>query len=368
MSDIREALSQAFDGAETEPEQAAEPRQEAQSVVPDAAAVPAESAPTLADRPAETTTEGRDASGRFAAKAKATEAAKVAPAATEPTKAATAEATTAPPPAPDAVRAPQSWTPAARERFAALPPEVRQEVMRREKDMTVALQESAGARKFASEFQQVVAPFEGMLRAEGAEPLKAVGELLKTAAALRTAPPAHKAQLVAQLVKSYGIPIDALDAALSGQAIPQGQGQQQGQYFDPRVDQLFSSLEEAKSRRSQAEQRGYRAEVETLAAKSEFFEDVRETVAEVLEVNARRGVAMTLEQAYNRAVQMHPEISEVLRQREGAKSAANAQASTQRARDAASSVRSQPSGPQSAAKPEGLRAELEAAMAAHSVR
>lgn len=371
MSEIREALSAAFEQAESaEQAEVASPvvpieRQDSpvdrQDAAPDARQ---ESAPTLADKPA---TEGRDEKGRFAAKAKAEAAALNAggPATVKPDAVNNPTAAAAPAHA-DSIKAPQSWKPDAREKWAALPPEVQREVARREKDTATVLQEASSAKKWATDFQQAVAPYEAMIRAEGSDPIRAAANLFQTAAALRTAPPAHKAQLVAQMVRAYGIPIDALDAALTGQ--PQQGGQQQGQYQDPRVDQLLRSIEQARNQRSQSVQSQAQQEAESFAAKSEFFEDVREDVADLLEMAARRGVALTLDAAYNRAVQMNPEASKVLRQREEAKSATTAHAATQQARNASSSVRNQPAGPQSAAKPNGIRGALEAAFTAHSGR
>jgi hypothetical protein len=226
------------------------------------------------------------------------------------------------------------------------------------------MEESSESRKFHGEFQRAIAPYEGMMRAEGAEPLKAVASLLQTAAALRTASPAHKAQLVASMVRTFSIPIDALDAALVGEAPAQGQGQAGG-YRDPRVDQLFSQLQEANQRRSGALSQSAAAEVQAFEDK-EFFDDVREDVADILEMSAKRNVAMSLEQAYSRAVRMHPEISQVLQQREAAKAAGTAQAATQQARRAASSVKGSPSGVAANGKaPNGLREELEASWDAH---
>jgi hypothetical protein len=75
------------------------------------------------------------------------------------------------------------------------------------------------------------------------------------------------------------------------------------------------------------------AAVQEFSAKAEFLDDVREDMADLLEGAARRGVALTMEEAYDRACHMNPDIRRVLQQRE---SAANvgAQTSTQRAKAA----------------------------------
>jgi hypothetical protein len=258
------------------------------------------------------------------------------------------------PATPEAVRAPQSWKATTRELWGQVPAPVQAEIHRREREIASALQETAESRRVHAAFQQAVAPYEGMIRAEGGEPIRAVQSLLQTAAALRTAPPVHKAQLVAQLVKTFGVPIDALDAALSGQAPQQGQaGMAPGGYQDPRVDQLLAQISQANAQRSAALQAEVQAEVSSF--QPEFLDDVRDEMADILQVAAARGVKLSLEDAYNRAVLIHPEISQVLEQRKAASKAANASASMQRAKAAGSSVRSHPAGANGAPQPQSMR-------------
>ena len=368
MGTIQESLSAAVDKLESgaaAPEPAAVAVEESVSAPVDAA--PEVEAAT--ETAATTSARARDESGRFAPKTKAAPA----PTTTETpatVKPAVTTATAAPQPAvatatEPAIKAPQSWKPLAREKWASIPAEVQAEVARREREVTTTLQEVAKTRKEHAEFAQTVAPYMGMIQAESSTPIQAVANLLQTAAALRTAPPAHKAQLVAQLVKQFGVPIDALDAALSGQAMPQGQAQQQ--YRPP--EDTAKIVEQVIAKRLEAVQAS-RAEKElsTFADSHEFFADVREDMADLIEVASRRNVAMTPEQAYTRAIALHPEIGDVLKQRDSAKASATAQATTQRAKAAASSVKSSPAAGGNAAQPRGIREQLEAAAATLSGR
>ena len=310
--------------------------------------------------------DGRDEKGRFAAK-------KVdSPVATQPV----APTSTATPPPAQATqsatefRAPTSWKVGARERWAQLPPEVQSEVTRREREISTTLDQTAEARRFYGQFREAVGPFEGVLRAEGLEPLRAVQSLVQTYAGLRTAPIPHRAQLLAQLIKSSGVPYDVLDSTLAGEAPPPGQAQT---FQDPRVDQLMAQLNQAAQQRQQVMQQRSASEVSKFGESREFFEDVRETMADLLEVAAKRGVELTLEDAYNAAIAspLHRDIAAAVKAREAASARGNAQASTARAKVAASSVRSQPAGagpngaPQRPLMPhEERRADLEAALAA----
>lgn len=263
----------------------------------------------------------RDEQGRFAKNQKTDSGEHGAP--SGKVRAPAVEA--APSPAPTAApvsqppqeKAPQSWKPLAREYWGKLPPEVRQEVMRREGDIQRTLQETAEARKFQEEASKVIGPYEAMIRAEGSDPVRAVGALLATAAALRTAPPSHKANLVAQMVRHYGVDVQMLDQALAGVQFS-AQSPQQSQFKDPRVDQILQRIESAEQARVQREYESAKEEIEDFGKGKDFFEDVRTTMADVLDIAERQGQTLTLDDAYQRAVAMHPDISKLVAQREAA--------------------------------------------------
>lgn len=271
-----------------------------------------------------------------------------------------------------ALKAPQSWKPAAREKWASLPPEVQADAVRREREIEAAQRTAGEATKGYAEFQRTVAPFEAMIRAEGSTPMQAVESLLRTSVALRTAPPGHKAQMIAATVRKYGIPIEALDAALAGQPMPQGQ-QGQGQPFrDPRVDEMIARAKQEQGSRDQRMVREATANVDAFASSHEFFSDVLPDFEMIYEAMARRNpdVEPDFETVYSRAVAMNPELGAIVSQRKAAESAATSQGATQRARLAASSVKSRPTVTASSAdtRTRDLRSDIEAAMEEVSAR
>lgn len=336
--------------------------------------VPAEAAP---EAPAEAVVEStetkagkaRDEAGRFA-KAKADAAAKPPVVETAKTPVSAPGEVTPPKPAevPSAFRPPQAWKPAAREDWAKVPPVVQEEINRREREVAVSMQQSAAVRQQWGQFEQVVSPYVGMIQAEGGDVMGAIANLLQTSAALRTAPIPHRAQMIADIVRQFGVPIEALDAALSGQSPPQGQ--QQAQQFDPRalVSQAKQEMmRELQQQRAQSAGNKASQDIETFGQSKDFFEDLREDMADLLEVATKRGLQLSLEDAYNRAALLNPDVSKVLEQRKAASQANAQQASTQRAKAAASSVRSQPSGV-SAPQSDDIGSHLEAAWAKASGR
>jgi len=319
--------------------------------------------PTIGDTQEQSDQRARDEKGRFAAK---TGEAPPKEAAKEPVKVALksgAPPSTEPPPITEPVvpqvKAPASWKPTAREGWAKVPADIQQEVIRRERETAMALQESSEARQGFSKFREITTPYETLFRSEGVDAMTGIANMMQTTAMLATGPAPMRAQIVASLIKTYGVDIATLDAILSGQQAPQQAPQQyQPQPMrDPRLDSL---LEQAQQRTQQKAA----AQLEAVSAQ-EFFEDVREDMADILEVASKRGFQMSAQDAYNRAILLHPEVSKVVEQR---KAAANPGGSTQRARDAASSIRGSPTAGPPAPSGGSLKDDLEAAWDRASAR
>jgi hypothetical protein len=237
------------------------------------------------------------------------------------------------PEAPVKAKPPASWKPLAREGWDKVPPDIQQEVIRRERETAMALQETAEARQTHQQFQKAIGPYEHLFRSEGVDPMTGINNLMRTTAMLATGPQQTRAQIVAGIIKTYGVDIATLDALLSGQAPQQAPQQQapQGPIRDPRLDAILQQAEERT--RQQATQQLQAIEGE------EFFEDVRMDMADILDLASKRGFQMSAQDAYNKAVALHPEVSRIVEQR---RAAANQNGSTQRARVAASSVRGNP--------------------------
>ena len=352
-SDLRSDLVAAMEQAEATPTQN---DNETSAPPPD---LPAD------EKPVEEAKDGRvrDESGRFA---KSTEKVTPPPVAKEPAKVAVSVPEAPAKPAPEVYKPPASFKATAREEWGKVPPAVQQEVLRRERETAIALEQSAEARQGYQKFREVVAPFEPMLRAQGVEATVAVQNLLQTAAALATSPVAQRANIIAGLIKTY-LPgrdsLEVLDSTLAGVIGGQpAQNMQAPQYqTDPRIDEIYNTIQQAKQMKAQTIEQQALEGVRGVQDQ-EFFEDVRFIMADLLEVAGNQDIALSPMEAYNRAVALHPEVSKVMEQRSAAKLAANPSGSMSRARAAASSVRGSPAtAPTSAVQPDDLRSVLEAA-------
>lgn len=260
------------------------------------------------------------------------------------------------------LKAPQSWTPQAREKWAGVDPEIKAEIHRRESEAGRVIQSAAQQRQFVDAFERLMQPYEMFIRAENSNPLAAVDNMMRTAAQLRVGTPAAKVEIVAGIIKNFGIDLPALDAMLAGQA-PQFAQQQQQPMRDPRVDQLLAMQNQQQAQQAQFEQQSITQGLAQFAQNHEFYGDVAATMADILEVQTRQGIPIDLEKIYARACQLHDGVSTILQQRATAQNTSKNREAVLRAKRAASSVKGD-GNPAGSTVPKGdsVRAAIEAAM------
>jgi hypothetical protein len=294
----------------------------------------------MAERP-------RDESGRFAPK-EASEGIVPGPKGNQPPVAAPESSLPAPEQARPIDRAPQSWTPAEREKWAALPDDIKTRVMTRERQIQQTLQETTEARKFAEAVSQAVNPYMAMIQSEGGTPVTAIASLFQTAGALRTAPPAQKAQLVASLVKQFGIDVGMLDQALVGmgpQVDPMEEriNQRVNQAIAP-IQQRYQQMEQMQQQEAQAQSQAAINAVENFINSQPYGDVVRADMADIMDYATKRGMTMTLEQCYRKACELHPEVSVLVNRQQQTQQLQQNSNAAQAARNRAVSVSGSPAG------------------------
>ena len=273
-------------------------------------------------------------------------------------------------------RAPQAWRPEVREHWQQLPEPVRAEIARRESEHARFIQESAEARKNNEALMKTIAPYEAFIRAENSNPMQAIDNLMSTAARLRTGTAPELAQMVAGLVKQFGVGrfgngfIEQLDSALAGQTPvqdPQQAAIEQvlNQRLAP-VQQMLTQFQQAQLAQQQAAQQSAQSEVADFLSRAEFGEDVREDMADLMDAASRRGQTLTLADAYKKACLMNDNVRAVIAQRVRAQGAQQGTQAAQKARSAAVQVSG--AAPMGALKqdPTDVRSAIEAAIAASS--
>lgn len=270
-------------------------------------------------------------------------------------------------------RAPQSWKGDAKKLWETLPLQIRQEVARREKDVMQVMHQAADHKSKIDAMVQVMTPHGERIRATYGDPVKAVASLLQTEAVLHSGSQAQKAQLLAHLVKQFGVDIYALDSALAGQPMPE-QVQQQStieQLLEQKLAPFQQFLQTQQNRELQERQQSQQQAEMTVAEMSQddrypYFADVRQDMADIIEMNSRRGVAISLQDAYTRAVRMNDgtfQAANVRDQSQGATQAAlEAHRAAQAAKGASVSVTGSPTGSgRNVGNSSDLRGTIEAA-------
>jgi len=252
-------------------------------------------------------------------------------------------------------RAPQSWKKESKGEWAALPLHIRQEVHKREAEINRVLAQAAPERQIAEQFKATVQPFMTRMQTNGVDPITAARNLFEADHRLATGHPNDRAQYMAELILEYGIPIEALDAALA----PLVNGRQSQSAapvngIDPSIQQLIQqqlsqALAPIMQERQQAQQRSQQQVEQTveqmaLDPKYPFFDEVRMDMADLIDLAARKGVALPLDEAYSRAVRMNPDTYSQMERQTTVSSATQAHQAAMRAKNAGSSISGAPAG------------------------
>ena len=244
-------------------------------------------------------------------------------------------------------RAPVSWKGQVRNAWGALPLEVRQEVHRIESSMLQQVREHAELRKEVDAFHTTVAPYIARLQAVGADPVEAAGRLLQSDYILSSAPKQQRAEYMAKLIKDYDIDIAALDDALAGKT-PSGPPSPQdiNVLIQQGVQRALAPLYQQQFAAQQQTQEQVNSEVEQMALDPKFpyFDEVRDEMADLMEMAARRGARLSLEEAYMRAVAFHPGAQAASQAAAQANQAHSANSRAQAALRASSSIGGAPAG------------------------
>jgi hypothetical protein len=331
MSDIREALEAAFEEVE--------------------APVEAKSEPVVVAEPAaETAAEARarDDKGRFAPKAETPEAPVV--------EVPVVEAVVTPEVQAQPVverKVPNTWRKEAAARWADIPDDIKDEILKRENDARQGIQSYKSDAELARNFKEASKPFERTFQQLGVNPVQAYQYLLNADAKLRYSQPQEKARYFSELAREYGID---LQQVVQLPPVP------------PEYQQMQQELNQLRQRQEAWEREQSQtlvSEIERFAEAHEHLEAVRGRMSALL----NSGAAKDLQDAYDQACWADPEIRASLlhKQVSEAQKTAEQQALLKRQQAAAVSVKgSSPASGSANGPKESLRAEIEAAWSAHS--
>lgn len=220
-------------------------------------------------------------------------------------------------------KAPTSWSPKVREQWGNLPEDVRKEIVRREEASVM------GVRKLQEEFQPVrqfaehLSPFIQEARQLGADPTQYIANVMVAERQLRSQDPNDKFNALLSIADTYGIPLREFL-----------RGEMQAPAAQPSLPpEVAHELAAMRQWREQESQQTLQRQIDEFRAGAEFFDDVRDHMAVLIET----GAAKDLKEAYESAIWVNPEVREVLLQRQEAEKQKSVQ-NQRRARATGASV------------------------------
>lgn len=206
--------------------------------------------------------------------------------------------------------APSSWRATERELWGSASPELKRVIARREKDIQKLLERQSTEGRFRSSFEQVIAPFQKYIQAQGGNPFKSIHNLMTTAATLQDGSAHQKASLVTDLINSFKIDVQLLDEMLARSVKPKGP--LSAEDIRGVVREEFRSFQPPQP---QLESQATNVESDVSAffkdPANEYANDVALDMADLLEMAGRRGEKMTLKEAYDRACALNPDVQKL---------------------------------------------------------
>lgn len=245
-------------------------------------------------------------------------------------------------------RAPASWKGQAKGEWASMPLPARQEIHRREMQIEKALQDTAPVRQFAEQFHRTVSPYMARVNEfAGGNPVAAVEQLLKADYTLSSAPKQQRAAFMAKLIRDYDVDIAELDSALAGvQQQPAQQSPDIQALVQQQLQAALAPILQREQQTRQQQERQVEQTVEQMAVDPKYphFEDVREDMADLVDIAAKKGLYLSLDEAYTKAVRLNDDLYTQSVKQVTMQSAAQQHAQAQRAKAAASSITGAPAG------------------------
>ena len=167
---------------------------------------------------------------------------------------------------------------------------------------------------------------------------------------LRNSPPQQRLAYFQQLAQSYGINLGDQPMAPVDNTVYSLQNE---------LNKIRGEIGSWKEMQEQQQNQQLLGEINTFAQRAEYFEEARPAMIQLL--NA--GLAQTLDEAYDKAIRLTPELFETVQQQHNAKvqqqRSMEANRAAKAARAAAVSVRSSTPGSNTASKAQDRRSLLE---------
>lgn len=188
-----------------------------------------------------------------------------------------------------------SWKKEAQSALSQLPPETQRMIQEREEQFHKGIEQYKQDAYQGRSLNKALAPHLEYLNQVGVAPEQAISTLIQAEKLLRTSDPQTKTQMFMKLAHDYGIDVNSLTN------VP----------FDPykyQLEQQLASqqamLQQITQSRQIAEEAQLGQTIEQFAQGHEYFDEVRETMADLLD----KGLAADLNDAYTKAVRLNDDV------------------------------------------------------------
>ena len=198
-------------------------------------------------------------------------------------------------------RPPASWKKDYHEDWKAAPARMQEYAWQRENEMKAGVEPLISKAQFADQMQEVLNPFMNTIQGLGIDAPGAVKALMEADHALRYSNPQEKRQYFARLAQSYGVNLS--DMGDQPQLAP----------TDPSIYALQNELNSVrgevqgwKQAQEQQQNQALLGEINNFSQKAEYFEEARPVMIQLLQ----SGVASDLDDAYQKALRLDPNLFE----------------------------------------------------------
>ena len=252
--------------------------------------------------------------------------------------------------------APKGLSVGMRENWKNLDRQTKDEFKRYEERIGGMAQKYAHDARRAQAMDKVMQPYSQLMQMNGG-PQNILPGLLQTGAALQTGNEVERARTVASLISQFQVNPAQVAGFLKGENPEPSQNDQIQQMINKQMAPVHQQLQQYQQRDQQMREQGQeqiKGKIREFAQANEFYGDLSETMADIMDVAARNGREMGLQEAYDAAAWQHPEIRKVMLARQS-------QGQVQQRKRAASSIHGTPGGEGSSASPADLRSTLEQA-------
>lgn len=203
---------------------------------------------------------------------------------------------------------PGTWKKGYEEKWKALDPEIKAEVVRREQNMRDGIQTYQQAEHYAKTLYEKFAPYRALMQREGLKDDALLQNMLNTSYTLYTGTPEQKVMTLIQLAQQNGINLEGLVQSVSNLAAGKNA-------VDPQVLAIQQQLQQVQATQqqwsqAQVDQQAQAAHSTVTAFANEpankYINEpgVRDLMATLVE----SGQAVSLQDAYNKAIGALPDV------------------------------------------------------------